>query len=126
MKQVFPLGIFCIFLFACNSNQQEPKTADGKQLAYPFTPRYSINWRPGDENNALLVLNCLKKYVDGDIKGCASYFADTAEFIGDKFYFRGSRDSLEKIVGDMRHASATARNIMINSRKYSLKFFFST
>jgi hypothetical protein len=110
MKQTLALSIFGAFLFGCksNSNQSEAKsdsTVAKEQLSYPFTPKYSINWRPGDEKNALLVLDCLKKYVDGDIKGCASYFADTAEFIADKFYFRGSRDSLESVVGAMRSAS---------------------
>jgi len=112
MKQLFLFCMLCVAIFGCNmhSNQSEAKTDSSvasEQLAYPFTPTYSINWRPGDERNALMVLNCLKKYVDGDIKGCVSYFADTAEFIGDKFHFRGSRDSLESIIGDMRHASAS-------------------
>ena len=92
-----------------NSSQSEAKTDSAvtkEQLSYPFTAKYSINWRPGDEKNALLVLNCLKKYVDGDIKGCISYFADTSEFIADKFYFKGSRDSLENVIRSMRHASA--------------------
>src|SRR5215831_7390048 len=112
MKQLLLLCVFCIYLFSCSSNSVQSKektdsTASKEQLAYPFTPKYSINWRPGDEKNALLVLNCLRKYVDGDIKGCASYFADTAAFIADKFYYRGSRDSLEKVIGDMRGASAS-------------------
>jgi hypothetical protein len=51
------------------------------------------------------VLNCLKKYVDGDITGSVAYFADTAEFIGDKFYFKGNRDSLTRIIAEMRGAS---------------------
>jgi len=112
MKEVRLLSIFGLFLFGCNSNssQSEVKpdsTVAKEQLSYPFTPKYSINWRPGDEKNALLVLNCLKRYVDGDIKGCVSYFADTSAFIADKFYFRGGRDSLENIIGAMRNASAS-------------------
>jgi hypothetical protein len=93
-------------LYSCNN---ETKTAAAKKdsLNFPFTAKYSINWQPGDERNALLVLNCLKKYVAGDIKGCTAYFADTAEFIADKFHFKGSRDSLTKIIANMRNASAT-------------------
>jgi hypothetical protein len=53
------------------------------------------------------VLNCLKKYVAGDAKGAAAYFADTAGFVADKFRFWGSRDSLTKIITDMRNASVT-------------------
>jgi hypothetical protein len=65
-----------------------------------------LNWQPGDEKNAVIVLNSLKKYVDGDIKGCVAAFADTAEFVADKFRFRGSRDSLETVIAAMRGASA--------------------
>src|ERR1043165_2438371 len=112
MKQALLLFILSIFLFGCNSNsnQSQPRSDSAvakEQLSYPFTPKYSINWRPGDEKNALLVLNCLRKYVDGDIKGCVSYFADTSEFVADKFYFRGSRDSLEAVIGSMRNASTS-------------------
>src|SRR6476661_7466487 len=112
MKQFLFLWVLFATFSGCNSNssQSEAKadtSSTKEQLSYPFTPKYSINWQPGDEKNAQLVLNCLRKYVDGDIKGCASYFADTATFIADKFYFRGSRDSLEKMVGDMRNASAS-------------------
>jgi len=112
MKHALFVSIFVVFLFGCNSNQdQSGAKSDSavakEQLSYPFTPKYSINWRPGDEKNALLVLDCLKKYVDGDIKGCVSYFADTAAFIADKFYYRGSRDSLEGVIGSMRNASAS-------------------
>ena len=112
MKQIFLYCIFSACFVGCNSHSsyQESSTnsiAGAKKLAYPFTPKYSINWRPGDESNALLVLNCLKKYVEGDIKACVSYFADTAEFIADKFYFRGSRDSLESVIGGMRNASSS-------------------
>lgn len=54
-----------------------------------------------------MVLNCLKKYVDGDIKGCVENFADTSEFIADQFYFKGSKDSLIKMITEMRAPSAS-------------------
>ena len=112
MKQLLLLFVPFLIFSGCNSNStpSEAKSdtaATKEQLVYPFTPKYSINWRPGDERNALLVLECLKKYVDGDIKGCVSHFADTAEFVADKFYFRGSRDSLESVIGSMRSASTS-------------------
>ena len=112
MKQYFLFVFLCIFFFSCNNL---PKPADVKTdstekkdtYTYPFTAKYSLKWQPGDEKNAVLVLSCLKKYVAGDIKGCMDYFADSAEFIGDKFHFKGSRDSLETIIASMRSASAT-------------------
>ena len=99
-------------LFRCSNDtmQAEAKgdTIVKKEiLGYPFTAKYSIRWQPGNEKNAVLVLNCLKKYVAGDIKGCAAYLADTSEFVGDKFNFKGGRGSLEKVIAAMRNASVS-------------------
>jgi hypothetical protein len=104
MKQSLLLLIVCAGLFSCkNKSNTDQDTADTTaKLNYPFKPRYSIKWQPGDEKNALIVLNCLKKYVDGDVKGAAENFADTAEFIGDQFYFKGKRDSLVTILSQIR------------------------
>ncbi|WP_295668918.1 hypothetical protein [uncultured Mucilaginibacter sp.] len=106
MKSAVLLIILCFGLFSCKNGTKTEATKPDS-LNYPFKPRYSINWQPGDEHNALLVLNCLKKYVAGDIKGSTAYFADTSEFIADKFHFKGSRDSLTKVIGAMRVASTT-------------------
>jgi len=107
------LFIFSCFVFLSCTNtsntagSEADNTVRKDTLSYPFKAKYSINWRPGNDSNALLVLNCLKKYVAGDVKGCVAYFADTAEFIADKFHFSGSRDSLEAVIGAMRGASAS-------------------
>lgn len=112
MKKAF-LSIFLgIVLFSCNNNAKQAvvmsdTSVKKETFSYPFTAKYSINWQPGDEKNALLVLDCLKKYVAGDIKGCVAYFADTSEFVADKFHFKGSRDSLETVIAAMRNASVT-------------------
>jgi hypothetical protein len=107
MKLSLLLIGLCIGFFSCNT---EPNHVESKfdspvakeTIVYPFTPKYSLNWQPGDEKNALMVLNCLKHYVDGDIKGTLADFADTVEFIGDKFHFRGTKDSLETILAAIR------------------------
>jgi hypothetical protein len=112
LKQLPAAMLLFVSLLSCNNeskslNNKNDRTSEVKDtLAYPFTASYSLKWQPGDEKNALLVLNCLKKYIAGDINGSAAYFADTAEFVGDKFYFKGARDSLKKILADMRGASA--------------------
>jgi len=98
MKQ--SLFIFlCIAFFSCSNppKPEETKTDSTVQKVvydYPYSPRYSINWKPGDEKNAVLVLNSLKKYIDGDLKGAFTYLADSIEFIADKFHFNGKKDSL--------------------------------
>lgn len=48
------------------------------------------------------MLNCLKKYVAGDVKGAAESFADTVSFISDGFYFKGKKDSLVTILSQVR------------------------
>jgi len=111
LKQFLLAGMLLISILSC-SNDSKPvddkidSLAKKETLTYPYTAKYSLKRQPGDEKNALLVLNCLKKYVEGDINGSAAYFADTAEFIGDNFYFKGNRDSLAKVLADMRNASA--------------------
>jgi hypothetical protein len=109
MKQSLLPLILCIALFSCKnkSNTEQGKTDTTAKLSYPFTPKYSINWQPGNEKNALIVLNCLKKYVAGDVKGALENFADTVSFIGDQFYFNGKRDSLVTILAQTRRDMAT-------------------
>lgn len=109
MKQSLLPLILCIVLFSCKnkSNTEQGKTDTTAKLSYPFTPKYSINWQPGNEKNALIVLNCLKKYVAGDVKGALENFADTVSFIGDQFYFNGKRDSLATILAQTRKDMAT-------------------
>jgi hypothetical protein len=89
----------CIAFFSCSNppKPEETKTDSTAQKVvynYPYTPKYPINWKPGDEKNAVLVLNSLKKYIDGDLKGAFTYLADSIEFIADKFHFKGKKDSL--------------------------------
>jgi hypothetical protein len=95
-----------IFMGCMNEvKKEEPKTdsvAKKETLVYPYTAKYSLNWQPGDEKYAVLALTAFKKYVDGDVKGSFAYFADSIEFIADKFYFRGKKDSLEAMMTPMR------------------------
>ena len=65
MKKILILaGISVVMLLSCHStNHPIPVQGDSAvpkaATAYPFAPKYSLNWQPGDEKNALLVLNCL-------------------------------------------------------------------
>jgi hypothetical protein len=108
MKQSLLLIFSSMVLFACSgdeSKQVEAKTdsaAKKEPLSYPFTAKYSLNWQPGDEQNAVVALNSLKKYVDGDVKGSFEYAADSIIYIADKFYFKGTKDSLEALMTPMR------------------------
>ena len=41
------------------------------------------------------------------MKGAIKNFADTAEFISDQFYFKGKKDSLAAILGQVRGEMTT-------------------
>ena len=111
MKQPLLLVILCIVLYSCKSKtlNEQAKPDTTAKLNYPFTPKYPLKWQPGDEKNALIVLNCLKRYVAGDLKGTFENFADTVTFIGDQFYFKGKKDSLVKIFGGISKAYRSRR-----------------
>jgi hypothetical protein len=102
---------FVVFLGCTNGPKQDEAKTDSTTknvpLVYPFTPKYSLNWQPGDEKNAVLVLGSFKKYLDGDVKGAFADFADSFEFKGNKFHFIGKKDSLEAMFTPMRASLAS-------------------
>ena len=112
MKQLLVLILLCVVLFSCNNatttaGAKTDSTAKKEAYDYPFKAKYSLNWQPGDEKNAVMALTSFKKYIDGDVKGAFGYFADSIEFIADKFYFKGKKDSLMAMMIPMRDAVAT-------------------
>jgi len=117
MKQtLFLVSLFAFVLISCQSeSKQAPAKSDSTvakgAILYPFTPKYSINWQPGDEKNALIVLNCLKHYVDGDMKGAFADLADTVEFYNDGFHFSGRKDSLQAIISAERNGLASVSKV---------------
>jgi hypothetical protein len=108
MKRALYLLTICIILYSCwgKPATDQPKS-DTAKINFPFKPKYSINWQMGDPKNALIVLNCLKSYVAGDIKGAMQNFADTVQFVSDGFFFRGKKDSLATILAQTRNELAT-------------------
>jgi hypothetical protein len=116
MKRMLLVFAVCIGMISCNSDSKPASpntdsTVSKEAIVYPFVPKYSLKWQPGDEKNALIVLNCLKNYNAGDMKAAFADIADTVEFIKDQFYFKGSKDSLEAIVGAGRKEMAIVSKV---------------
>jgi hypothetical protein len=117
MKQTLLLAaLFTVILLSCNSESKpsvaKTDTAMAKEpVIYPFTPKYTLKWQPGDEKNALMVLNCLKNYVAGDMKGTFADFADTVDFYSDYFHFSGRKDSLVSIIAAERNELASVSKV---------------
>ncbi|RYZ98281.1 MAG: hypothetical protein EOP47_19705 [Sphingobacteriaceae bacterium] len=101
LSLLLPAIVLLTSIISCN-NKKTTEADNIDTLNFPFKCNYGTNWVKGDDKNALIVLNCLKKYVDGDVKGAMENFADTAIFASDDFYFKGSRDSLETIMAKGR------------------------
>ncbi len=112
MKQLLLFIFLCTLLWSCNSGTKPADaktdgTAKKETYTYPFTAKYSLNWQPGDEKNAVMALGSFKKYLDGDVKGAFADFADSVEFIADKFHFIGKKDSLQAMFTPMRAGYAS-------------------
>ncbi|SRR5579871_4271461 len=119
MKKFIPAIFLCIIFFSCSNpaktdDVKTDSTAKKEVLNYPFTPKYSINWQPGDEKNAVIALTSFKKYLDGDVKGCFDSFADSIEFIADKFHYKGKKDSLMAMMIPMR-ASLSSTSAVVDT-----------
>lgn len=99
MKQrVFLMLIIVLFSFCKNKTAPTNVKTDSTTtpLTYPYTPKHPTKWQTGDEKYALIVLNFLKKSMEGDVKGELVNFADSVEFKADKFYFKGAKAGLYK------------------------------
>ena len=117
MKPTLFLTVMIAFVLISCQSESKPAVIKSdsavikEPIAYPFTPKYSLNWQPGDEKNALIVLNCLKNYVDGEMKAAFADLADTVDFYNDGFHFHGSKDSLQAIVTTERNSLASVSKV---------------
>ena len=63
IKKPILLIFFSSIVFGCSNNEPKQEvtktdsTAKKVALNYPYTPKYSLNWQPGDEQNAVVKLN---------------------------------------------------------------------
>ncbi|MDX1956422.1 MAG: hypothetical protein SFU20_12905 [Chitinophagaceae bacterium] len=108
------LMISCLAtLIACNSADtgQKTETSSDSKTAIPTMP-YTLdkpykNWQPGDQQNALLVMNSLKAWENGDITKSMEAFADTVEVHFDNWAGKYSKDSLAKQFATFRNNLAS-------------------
>ncbi len=92
MKRLLLLTTLALLIFGCrNRSDLDAAKTNTTKLAYPFKPAYSINWQPGDEKNALIVLNSLKKYASGDVKGAFDNYADSITFLATIFILKAKK-----------------------------------
>jgi hypothetical protein len=113
MKNLFIVLVLSAFIiYGCNNQQTASTTpnpdstattsAKKEVLNYPYKAKYSLNWQPGDEKNAVIALQSMKTFNDGDIAGSVKDFADSAEIILDRVHFTASRDSIKNFFASYR------------------------
>ncbi len=110
-KMSIVLAASVCMLYACNNNQPATSTpgtdstataAKKEVLNYPYKAKYSLNWQAGDEKYAVMALESMKSFNDGDVPGTMKNFADTVEVIFDRLHLKASRDSIQHFFADYR------------------------
>lgn len=105
-------------IIACNSSDTGQKQETGSSGSSPMpTMPYTLakpykNWQPGDQQNALLVLNSLKAYEEGNINKSIEAFADSVEIHFDQWAGKYSKDTLAKFFAENR-SNYTALSIQM-------------
>lgn len=100
------------FVFAACKEDTDTKTIDAntdttattakEQVALPYSVEKTPDWEKGDDNNIVVAMNALKAFETNDLNNIGQYFADTVEFYYDNGAFKGSRDSLVKMMKTYR------------------------
>lgn len=111
------LFVSCVaFMAACsNAPTEEPKTEPAKDSAataaaieYPYKLNEPYkNWQPGDQQHAVLVMNSLRAWENGDMAKSMEAFADSVEINFDNWVGKYSKDSLAKQFAAYRNSLAS-------------------
>jgi hypothetical protein len=110
MKKLIFLFLAPALLLACNSPApSSASSADSKKdttsevLNYPYTISHPGDyWEPGDQKNALMVLNSLKAFENGNTDEAANAFGDSVSWRFDYFDKKVSKDTLKAMFKNFR------------------------
>ena len=111
MKKVLLLLLPATMLLACNnesattetSKSDSTSTSKSEDVNLPYTVERTPDWERGDNANVAVAMNALRAYEVNDLNAFKQYVADSVEFYADTFIFKGSKDSLSKILGNWRN-----------------------
>ncbi|CAN5360975.1 hypothetical protein BH09BAC2_BH09BAC2_22070 [soil metagenome] len=110
MKKLLLVFLPSVILFAC-TDKNNPKV-DGSEtkttttttaVNLPYTVDKTPDWEKGDDGNIATAMTALRGYESNDMNAMKATFADSIEFYGDNFAFKGTRDSLTNILSGWRN-----------------------
>lgn len=110
MKKILLLLLPATMLLACNnepsttetSKSDSTSTTTSENVSLPYTVERTPDWERGDNANVAVAMNTLKAFEVNDMNAIQQYLADTVEFYADNFIFKGSKDTLSKLMGEWR------------------------
>jgi hypothetical protein len=120
MKKIFLLLFTASFFLACNNESATAETTNSdttvtkETLSLPYTVDRTPDWEIGDASHVAIAMNTLRGYEQNDMAAVASNLADSVEFYADGVAFKGSRDSLVKMIASYRNGYDTVRIRMID------------
>ena len=80
--------------------KDEPVAAEEKKIVYPFEASFTSDWKIGNAENAVVILNLYKNLVaDAPVDSSIRFFADTLTSISfdDKVFTGSSKDFLKRV-----------------------------
>lgn len=108
MRKFFFLLLTAAVFASCSSSEApEVKGATDAPAApvavnLPYTVPRTPDWEKGNPAHVAVAMNTLKAFADNDMTAMQQYLADTVAFLVNNMSFRGTRDSLMKIMTDYR------------------------
>ena len=114
MKKILFVLLSASLIVACNSNDSTVKGAsdstdtakpgtESENVSLPFTMTRTPDWEINTVSNVAVAMNTLKAFVDNDMTRIGQYLADSVEFYTDNLSFKGTRDSLVKLMTGYRN-----------------------
>jgi hypothetical protein len=113
MKKTLLLFSVIVLAVSCNNQVQtkepvaepttvkeEPLVAEAKKIAYPYEASFASDWKIGNPENAVIILNLYKNLEsDAPVDSSLNFFADSLTSISfdDKIFKGSSKDFLKRV-----------------------------
>jgi hypothetical protein len=115
MKKIFFFLLPAIVLLSCNNEATETETVNtttdstvsNENINLPYTVERTPDWERGDNAHVSVAMNTLRAFEQNDMNTLQQYLADSVEFYTDNFSFKGSKDSMVKVMANMRNSLDT-------------------
>ena len=121
MKKISILGFFVVAAFSCGNPSEPAATTEAKKepapdttakaapVVYPYTAKYSSDWKLGDAGNAKLVLHFYKALEEGRFDDLKNYIADTVRIL--RYDMKAARVSNAEAINKLKDFRARFKTL---------------